>query len=88
MSTSTLRVAALQAASGLDPAANRDLLHRLITAHSTDTDLVVAPEAFARDFGDPRSDLASDAETLEGPFVSALAEAARDQGTAVVAGMF
>ena len=32
------------------------------------------PEAFARDFGEPGSDLAPYAETLDGPFASALRE--------------
>ena len=45
-----LRLALVQHASGLDPAGNRELLGRLTPAG---TDLVVFPEAFARDFGDP-----------------------------------
>jgi len=78
----------VQAASGLDPTANRDLLRRLVAAHGAETDLVVLPEAFARDFGEAGSDVSGFAEPLDGPFSSTLAEAASDHGTTVVAGMF
>lgn len=47
---------------------------------------MVLPEAYARDFGSPGSDISEFAEALDGPFVSALVEAAGDR--TVVAGMF
>ena len=53
-----------------------------------DTDLVVLPEAFARDFGEAGSDLSAFAEPLPGPFADAVAVAAAERGTTVVAGMF
>jgi predicted amidohydrolase len=80
-----LRVALVQRASSLDPAANRATL----TAATPDgADLVVFPEAFQRDFGEPGSDLAPHAEPLDGPFAAALAAAATEHSTTVVAGMF
>ena len=66
-SENRLRVRLVQRASGLDPADNRAALDELRPA-AGDTDLVVLPEAFARDFGEPGSDLAPYAETLDGPF--------------------
>ena len=51
-------------------------------------DLVVLPEAFARDFGEPGSDLAPHAEPLDGPFATEVARVAAERGTTVVAGMF
>ncbi|HWU21992.1 MAG TPA: carbon-nitrogen hydrolase family protein [Nocardioides sp.] len=79
-----LRLALVQAAAALDPAANRDALARLFPA---DADLVVFPEAFARDFGAPGSDVSAYAEPTDGPFAAALTAAAGDSTTAV-AGMF
>jgi predicted amidohydrolase len=52
-----------------------------------DADVVVLPEYFQRDAGAPDEPLGQDAETLEGPFVSALVERARVQGGLWVAGM-
>ena len=85
-----LRVTLIQEASGLDPAENRALLARLVAAAvpPAGTDLVVLPEAFARDFGVPGSDVGPFAEDLDGPFAQALAEAAGRHDTAVLAGMF
>ncbi len=80
-----LRVFLVQEASGLDPAANRDLLARRMPAAS---DLVVFPEAFARDFGSAGSDVSADAEPVDGPFGAAVARAAEEHSTTVVAGMF
>ncbi|WP_246086940.1 carbon-nitrogen hydrolase family protein [Nocardioides humi] len=88
MTTPTLRLALVQAASALDPAANRDALARLAAEHAGDADLVVFPEAFARDFGEAGSDISAYAEPLDGPFGATLADAAAAQGTTVVAGMF
>ena len=80
-----LRVALLQEASDLDPARNRERLAALVPA---DADLVVAPEAFARDFGAAGSDVAPFAEALDGPFVREVERLASEQDTTIVAGMF
>ena len=88
MTTPTLRLALVQAASALDPAANRDALTRLVGDEAGDAELVVFPEAFARDFGEAGSDISPYAEPVDGPFGTALAAAATARGTTVVAGMF
>ncbi|WP_435769004.1 carbon-nitrogen hydrolase family protein [Nocardioides sp. SYSU DS0651] len=80
-----LRVALVQAASGLDPADNRDAVARLTPDGA---DLVVFPEAFARDFGEAGSDVSAFAEPVDGPFAGSVAAAAADHDTTVVAGMF
>ncbi len=80
-----LQVSLVQAASGLDPAENRTLLDRLTPAGA---DLVVFPEVFARDFGEPGSDVSGAAEPLDGPFGTAVAEVAAARRTTIVAGMF
>ena len=78
-----LDLALVQVASSLDPADN---VGRLSTLLDVDASLVVLPEAFARDFGAPGSDVGPFAEKLDGPFVTALVSAAGDR--TVVAGMF
>jgi len=78
-------VALIQAASSLDPADNRTLLSALCPP---DADLVVFPEAFARDFGQPGTSLAAFAEPLDGPFVQEVSRVAAERGTTIVAGMF
>ncbi|WP_460854065.1 carbon-nitrogen hydrolase family protein [Nocardioides montaniterrae] len=80
-----LRVALVQAASSLDPAANRRTASECFPPEA---DLVVFPEAWARDFGAPDEDLSAYAEPLDGPFATELARAARDHHSTVVAGMF
>lgn len=80
-----LRLALVQEASGLDPAANRERLDALVPS---DTDLVVLPEAFARDFGEAGSDVAPYAEPTTGPFATAVAAVAEARSTSVLAGMF
>jgi predicted amidohydrolase len=80
-----VRLALVQEASGLDLVANRD---RLAALTPGDTDLVVLPEAFARDFGEAGSDVSGYAEGLAGPFATELARVAAERGTTVVAGMF
>ncbi len=80
-----LRLALVQEASGLDPAANRDRLAALVP---DGTDLTVLPEAFARDFGEAGSDVSPYAEPVDGPFAATLAEVAAARDTTVVAGMF
>ncbi|WP_309647095.1 carbon-nitrogen hydrolase family protein [Nocardioides sp.] len=85
MTSPTLQVSLVQEASGLDPADNSARLEALVP---TGSDLVVLPEAFARDFGEAGSDVAAYAEGLDGPFGSELARVARERATTVVAGMF
>jgi len=77
-----IRVAMVQWAASLDPAENREALAAL----DVDADLVVLPEAFARDFGSLDDDLSSFAEPQEGPFDLAVRELAGDR--TVMAGMF
>ena len=83
----SLRVAVWQHASDLDPAVNRAALARVGELAAT-VDLVVLPEAFARDFGEPGSDLVPYAEPLDGPFATALGDLAATHDAAVLAGMF
>ncbi len=82
-----LRLALVQTASSTDPADNRARLGTLADEVG-EADLVVLPEAFARDFGRPGEVVASEAEPLDGPFVAALSAVARRQGGTWVAGMF
>ncbi len=82
-----LRVRLVQRASGLDPAENRATLEEVAALPGT-CDLVVLPEAFARDFGEPGSDLAPYAETLDGPFAQSLRRHSRETGAAWLGGMF
>jgi predicted amidohydrolase len=83
----SLRITLWQHASGTDPGANLAALDR-VEDLAGGADLVVLPEAFARDFGEPGSDLAPYAEALDGPFAGRLAELAREHDVAVLAGMF
>ena len=80
-----VRVAVVQKAAGLEPAENRSLLAELTPDA---TDLVVFPEAFARDFGEAGSDVSGYAESLDGPFVTEVERVAKERGTTVVAGLF
>ena len=80
-----MQVVLVQEASSLDPIENRDRLASLVPA---DADLVVLPEGYARDFGDPGSDLGAVAEPLDGPFVTELERVAVERDTTVVAGLF
>jgi predicted amidohydrolase len=80
-----LRVRIWQHASSTDPAENRAALAALPEDAS---DLLVLPEAFARDFGEPGSALAPYAEDLDGPFVTALRAEASKRRTSILAGMF
>jgi len=83
----TLRVTLWQHASDLDPAVNRAALDRVADL-ADGADLVVLPEAFARDFGEPGSDLTPYAEPLDGPFAGRLSELASTHDVALLAGMF
>ena len=82
---SILRVALVQAASDVDTAVNRERLTDLVPDGQ---DLVVLPEAWARDFGKPGSDVSADAEPPGGPFDTELTRIARARDTTVLAGMF
>lgn len=84
MTWTTLDVALVQEAAGLDPVANRELLAPLTP---TGADLVVFPEVFSRDFGTPGSALQEYAEPLGGPFVTEVDRVARERGTTILAGM-
>jgi predicted amidohydrolase len=83
--SSELRVALVQEASSLDASANRARLAEVVPPEA---DLVVLPEAFARDFGEPGSALGPHAEAQGGLFDTALTHAAQARAAAVVAGMF
>ncbi len=85
MSSDRLRVSLVQEAASLEPSANRDAVRALTPAEQ---DLVVFPEAFARDFGSAGSDVSAFAEPVDGPFATAVQEAATERATTVVAGMF
>lgn len=80
-----LRVRVVQWGSGLDPVINRA---RLEAGVEGDTDLVVFPEVFQRDFGKAGSDVSPYAEPLDGPFATELARVATEAGTTAIAGMF
>ena len=80
-----MQVVLVQEASSLDPVQNRE---RLAAVVPDDADLVVLPEAWARDFGEPGSDLGAVAEPLDGPFVTEVERVAAERGTTIVAGMF
>lgn len=80
-----LRVVLVQQPASLEPAENRAGLDQ----HTPDdADLVVFPEAWARDFGEAGSDVAPFAESREGPFATEVGRVAAARGTTVVAGMF
>ena len=81
----SLRVALVQQAADLDPAVNRESIDGLVPAG---TDLVLLPEAYARDFGEAGSDVSAFAEPVDGAFASEVARVASARGTTVVAGMF
>jgi predicted amidohydrolase len=86
-SPDTLRVTLWQHASDLDPETNRAALNR-VSDLAEGADLVVLPEAFAREFGEPGTDLNPYAEPLDGPFAHRLTEIAAKHQIAVLAGMF
>lgn len=88
MTVTTLRLALVQAAATLDPVANRATVERVVAERADGSDLVVFPEAFARDFGEAGADLSDFAEPVDGPFGTTLAAAAARADTTVVAGMF
>src|SRR5206468_12716481 len=60
---------------------------RLASLAVGDAGLVVLPEYYQRDAGAPDEPLGQDAETMDGPFVTALVERAGEQGGTWIAGM-
>jgi predicted amidohydrolase len=83
-----MRVAIAQFAANLDPGVNREEIRKLTAdAASGGAELVLFPEAAARDFGEPGSSLAPVAEPLDGPFAGTLASLARKHRMVIVGGM-
>lgn len=84
-----VHVAAVQVRSTLDIVENRRLaVDALSMAAGRGAVMAVLPEATMCTFGEPPFDPAVVAERLDGPFVSALADAAARHGIVAVAGMF
>lgn len=79
-----MRVALCQIPVGDDPEDNLREARKAL-AEAAAADLAVLPEAAQVRFG---NDLRALAQPLDGPYVRALAAAAREHGTAVVAGLF
>ena len=82
-----MRIAAAQILTGRDPQDNLRLVRESATeAAAQGARIVVFPEATMRAFGAGRLD--EIAEPLDGPWASAVAEIARQQGIVVAVGMF
>ncbi|GII54607.1 apolipoprotein acyltransferase [Planotetraspora thailandica] len=79
-----IRVALCQIPVDHDPKVNLETVREAL-ARAEEADLAVFPEATLTRFG---RGVADAAEPLDGPFVTGLAEAAREHGVAVVAGVF
>ncbi len=83
-----MRVAAVQLSSVPDAAQQALAVGRVLRNPALEgADLVVLPEAIQRGFG-PDESLSGEAESLDGPFIGLLHEAATRLGAVVVAGMF
>jgi len=81
-----MRIALCQIPVSSDPGVNsRRVRDALREAAADDADLAVFPEATMVRFG---SDLRAAAEPLDGPFCSGLADAAKETGVALIAGVF
>ncbi|MEV0307017.1 carbon-nitrogen hydrolase family protein [Nonomuraea fuscirosea] len=78
------RIALCQIPVSPDPSANLKRAREAI-ATAGDAELAIFPEATLTRYGRRITDLA---EPLDGPFVTGLAEAAREHGIAVIAGVF
>jgi predicted amidohydrolase len=84
-----MKVGLAQFAAGFDKPANLALLQSLVEqAADEGATLVIAPEGAMHDFGPQHVALAPFAESLDGAFVSGLADVASRRGVTVVAGMF
>lgn len=79
-----MRIALCQIPVGDDPKENLEQACAAL-ASVPDADVALFPEATQVRFG---AELATAAEPLDGPWVTGLAEAAREHGTAVIAGVF
>src|SRR5712691_7480498 len=85
----TVRVAIAQLASTRDKRRNVDRARDAVrSAAGAGAELVVLPEASMYPFGRPGDRLLDAAEPVDGPFGTALGEAAADTGVTVIAGMF
>jgi predicted amidohydrolase len=81
-----MRIALCQLPVSADPGVNlRRVREALVEAAAGRAELAVFPEATMVRFG---ADLRAAAEPLDGPFCSGLAEAAKENGVALVAGVF
>jgi predicted amidohydrolase len=78
------RIALCQIPVSPDPSANLKRAREALAA-AGDAELAIFPEATLTRYGRRITGLA---EPLDGPFVTGLAEAAREHGTAVIAGVF
>ncbi|HTJ24645.1 MAG TPA: carbon-nitrogen hydrolase family protein [Candidatus Limnocylindria bacterium] len=84
-----MRIALGQITAGRDKAANRETIAAYVRrAADAGAHLIVFPEASMHDFGPPEMPLGPVAETLDGPFVTALREAAARHHVGILAGMF
>jgi predicted amidohydrolase len=84
-----VRVAVAQFASEPNAAANRArALDLLRNAAEDGAQLVVLPEAAMYPLGRPAAEIAHAAEAIDGPFATALAQAASALGVTAIAGMF
>jgi predicted amidohydrolase len=84
-----MRVGLVQAAAGEDKAANlATVVDGISVAAGQGAELVIAPEASMHGFGGPDLPLAPVAESMEGPFVTGLRDAAKQHAVTVLAGMF
>src|SRR5271155_140144 len=84
-----MKIAVAQFAAGMDSSANLARVQALVgTAADSGATLVIAPEAAMHDFGPQELALAPVAESLDGAFVTGLADIASRRGVTVVAGMF
>jgi predicted amidohydrolase len=82
-----MRASAVQFAAGIDVDENLAAIGRLV-ARASGSDLVVFPEASMHDFGRPDLPLGPIAQSVDGPFVAAVAAHARSLRATVVVGMF
>jgi deaminated glutathione amidase len=84
-----VRIAIVQTSSSADKLANRETAVRWVgEAAALSPELVVLPEAMMADFATEGGSVGELAESLDGEFVTALRQSAREHGVAVVAGMF
>ncbi len=84
-----MRTAVCQLLATRDVTANRERCVELVDrAGRAGADLVILPEAAMHPFGKPEESLRPVAEPLDGPYVSALVQAAGRSGSTVLAGMF